>query len=97
MLHIVNKSPYTKGSLESCLRVAQKDDPVLLIEDAVLGVMAGGKVEPIIKEAQKSHEVYALDADLKARGIDRLVDGVKTVDYTGFVDLVEKHRPMSWL
>ena len=30
MLHIVNKSQFMKGSLESCLRVAQKDDPVLL-------------------------------------------------------------------
>jgi len=97
MLHIVNKSPYIKGSLESCIRVAPKDDPILLIEDAVLAAHAGGKAEATLKAAQKDHIVYALYADLKARGIDKIVDGVKTVDYSGFVELVEQHRPMTWL
>lgn len=97
MLHIVNKSPYMKNSLESCIRVAQKDDPILLIEDAVLGVVSGGKAESLVKEAQKGHSVYALSADLMARGIDRMTDGVKVIDYTGFVELVEQHRTMSWL
>jgi tRNA 2-thiouridine synthesizing protein B len=97
LLHIVNKSPFTKNSLESCIRVAQKDDPILLIEDAVLGVMSGGKAEALVKEAQKNHGVYALSADLMARGIDRMTDGVKVVDYAGFVELVEQHRTMSWL
>jgi len=97
VLHIINKSPYTKNSLESCIRTAQKDDAILLIEDAVLGCMSGGKAEAMIKEAQKAHAVYALDADLKARGVDRVVDGVKQVDYAGFVGLVEQHRTMTWL
>ncbi len=97
MLHIVNKSPYSKGSLESCLRVAPKGDPIILIEDAVIGVLATGKMADTIKKAQSDHEVYALSADLKARGIDRIVDGVKEVDYSGFVGLVEQHRTMSWL
>ena len=97
MLHIVNKSPYTKNSLESCVRVSMKDDPILLIEDAVLGVMAGSSNAALIAEAQKNHVVYALQADLKARGVDRLVDGIKVIDYGGFVDLVEQHKPMTWL
>ena len=97
MLHIVNKSPYTKSSLESCIRVAQKDDPILLIEDAVLAAHASGKASDIVRQAQGSHKIFALDADLKARGIDKLADGVQVVDYAGFVDLVEQHRPMSWL
>lgn len=97
MLHIINKSPYSKNSLESCVRVAQKDDPILLTEDGVLAAMAGGSAASTLKEAQKSHSIYALQADIKARGVDRLVDGIKVIDYAGFVELVEQHRPMTWL
>ncbi len=97
MLHIVNKSPFSDIALESCIKTALKGDSIILIEDAVLGVMAGGKAASLIQEAQKNNTVYALEADLKARGVDRQVAGVKTVDYAGFVELVEKERPMSWL
>ncbi len=97
MLHIVNKSPYTKISLASCIRVANSGDPILLIEDAVLGVNAAGKAADLVKEALKNHEVYAISADIKARGLDKLVDGVKVIGYDGFVELVENHRPMTWL
>ena len=97
MLHIVNKSPYSEIGLDSCLRTAQKGDPIILIEDAVLGAMAGGSLAGTVKDAQKDHDVYALSADIKARGVDRVIDGVKVVDYGGFVDLVVEHRTMSWL
>lgn len=97
MLHIVNKSPFTKSSLESCVRVANNGDPIILIEDAVLGANAAGKTAELIKQAQKDHDVYAISADVKARGLDKLVDGVKTIDYAGFVELVEQHRTMTWL
>ena len=35
MLHIVNKSPQERSTLESCLRVARPGSALLLIEDAV--------------------------------------------------------------
>ena len=43
--------------------------------------------------------VYALSPDLEARGMkDKVIDGVKLVDYGGFVDLVAEHRTnQSWL
>jgi tRNA 2-thiouridine synthesizing protein B len=97
VLHIINKSPFSKNSLESCIRVAPKDDPILLTEDAVLGAMSGSSVAALVKDAQKNHAIYALSADIKARNVDRLVDGVKVIDYNGFVELVEQHRTMSWL
>jgi tRNA 2-thiouridine synthesizing protein B len=42
---------------------------------------------------------YALTVDLEARGIaDRVMDGVTTVDYGGFVDLVAENKTcQSWL
>lgn len=97
MLHIVCRSPFSDDSLNSCVRIAKKDDPILLTEDAVTGVMPGSKVEGVIKSALASHAVYALSSDLKARGVDRMIDGVKVVDYTGFVELVEQHKTMTWL
>lgn len=97
MLHLIFRSPFSDPGLESCVRTAPKGDPIMLIEDGVLGVMAGNQAASLIQAAQKDHEVYALRADIKARGVDRLLDGVKVVDYAGMVDLVEKHRTMSWL
>ena len=97
MLHLIFRSPFNNAGLESCVRTAQKGDPVLLIEDGVIGAMAGSKAAAIIQGAQKDHEFYALRADVKARGVDRVADGIKVVDYAGMVDLVEKHRTMSWL
>jgi len=40
MLHIVNKSPLSNGTLDSCLRVAVSGD-ILLIEDAVYAATKG--------------------------------------------------------
>ena len=99
MLHIVNKSPYERNSLESCLRVAQKGSKVLLIEDAVTAVVGGGAFAARLGAALEQVEIYALVPDLAARGLkDRVLPGVRLVDYGGFVDLVAENNPVqSWL
>jgi tRNA 2-thiouridine synthesizing protein B len=99
MLHIVNKSPFDRNSLESCLRLATKGSAVLLIEDGVYGATRGGSVETKVQGAMADLKVYALGADLQARGVaDRVLDGVTVVDYGGFVDLVAEHGNLqSWL
>ena len=99
MLHIVNKSPFERNSLESCLRLASKGSAVLLIEDGVYGATKGSNVEGKVQGAMADLKVYALDADLQARGMaDRVLDGVTVVDYGGFVDLVAEHTNcQSWL
>ncbi len=97
MLHIINKSPFTHNSLDSCLRIAQGGD-ILLIEDAVYAA-AGGATEKQVREAMKQFKFHVLQADLEARGLaDRVMDGVNKVDYGGFVDLVAKNKNcQSWL
>jgi len=47
----------------------------------------------------KTVTVSALWPDLEARGMqDTVIDGVKQVDYSGFVDLVaDSSSVMSWL
>jgi tRNA 2-thiouridine synthesizing protein B len=99
VLHIVNKSPYERNSLASCLAHARKGGAVLLIEDAVYGATRGNVAEGAIRKAMQELPVYALGPDLEARGMQaNLIEGVKVVDFGGFVDLVTEHRSnQSWL
>ena len=99
MLHIVNKSPFDRTSLASCLRAAAKGGALLLIEDGVYAVVKNSAVETDLRGAMAGMPVYALQADVEARGLaDRVIDGVKLVGYDGFVDLVAEHSNVqSWL
>jgi len=99
MLHIVNKSPLERNSLEACLRIAAPGGAVLLIEDAVYAATRGTAVEASVTAALARFRIYALLPDLEARAVaDRVIDGVTTIDYGGFVDLVaERKACQSWL
>ena len=98
-LHTVNKSPFTNGALLSCIKHCQPGDAVVLIEDGVYGGMSGTAVAQEVSGVSDV-SVFVLEGDAKARGIspDKVLDGVKSVDYGGFVDLVTEHdRTQSWL
>ncbi len=97
MLHTVNKSPFERDALETCLRLAAKGSSVLFIEDGVYGAMKGTSFSTTLSNAMKDKTFYVLGPDLKARGVDasRLIDGIKVVDYAGFVDLTVKHEKVS--
>lgn len=100
MLHTVNKSPFERNSLETCLSLALDGSDILLIEDGVYGALAGTSTESKMKEALGRCSVYALLPDLKARGIepDKVVDGIKLVGYDGFVELAATNeRVQSWM
>jgi tRNA 2-thiouridine synthesizing protein B len=99
MLHILNKSPSEMAVLDTVLRLASPGGALLLIEDAVYAATRGNAAEARLRQAMGSHKVYALAPDLQARGMaDRLIDGVTTVDYDGFVELVVEHpNCQSWL
>ena len=88
MLHIVNKSPAERNSLDTCLSVA-RSGTVLLIEDGVYAVTRGNAAEGKIKDAMTRLKVCVLAPDLEARGMAaRVIEGVQLVGYDGFVDLV---------
>ena len=99
MLHIVNKSPAERNALESCLQFALDGAAILLIEDAVYAATRGNAAENHLRDALSRFKVFALAPDLEARGMgDRVMEGVATVDYGGFVDLVAEHKNcQSWL
>jgi len=99
MLHTVNKSPFEHRSLEICLKFAQPGNAVLLIEDGVYAAARETAVSRQVQDALKSVAIYALMPDVEARGMqDRVMDGIRLVDYEGFVDLVVEHNAVqSWL
>ena len=100
VLHIVNKSPYDRNSLETCLRLALPGSAILLIEDGVYAARKPSSAADKLLQALGNHPLYALQADLQARGLaaESLVDGVQLVDYDGFVKLTTEYdRTQSWL
>tara|TARA_B100000315_G_scaffold258872_1_gene312535 strand:+ start:862 stop:1182 length:321 start_codon:yes stop_codon:yes gene_type:complete len=100
MLHTVNKSPFEKTALSSCLRLAKNGSGILLLEDAVYAALQGTSLTDDIAGRCKDFQFYALGPDLAARGLSDkpVIDGFKIIDYEGFVDLVAEHDAVhSWL
>lgn len=97
MLHTVNHSPFRSESLTTVLRYLLPGDVLLLIEDGVYGAQEGTSFSDKIKEVVPNNQVCVLEPDLKARGIAKVIDGIKLVDYDGFVELTEQHQVTSWL
>jgi len=98
-LHTVNKSPFEKSSLDSCLGCAKAGSSVLLYEDAVYGAMKGTAFADKIAAAT-GVKCFVLGPDLKARGVaeDKVADGIEIVDYAGFVNLaVENDKVQAWV
>lgn len=97
MLYMVNKSPLMFGNLKSVLGIAPAGEPILLYEDGVYAAVKGAASEDLVRQALEQRPVYAVRADLEARGLTALVDGIQVVDYDGFVQLVEQHHVVPWL
>ncbi len=99
-LHTVNKSPFEKPSLDTCLRLSKPGSSILLYEDAVYAALTGTSVTDKVAGILGERKVYVLEPDFKARGLkpERLIDGVEMVDYAGFVDLVDAcDKVQAWL
>ena len=99
-LHIINKSPFERNSLDTCLRLAKQGSAILLIEDGIYAAQKNTAVGDKVAAATGKYTLYALTPDLEARGIgkDEIIDGISLVDYAGFVQLTtECSGVQSWL
>ncbi|MBT3071999.1 sulfurtransferase complex subunit TusB [Rhodomicrobium sp. Az07] len=99
-LHTVNKTPFERNALQSCVGHLSPGDALLMIEDGVVGARKGSSATAMVQAALASGGVYALASDLDARGIrpEDMIEGIQRVDYGGFVDLVAQHaRTVAWL
>jgi tRNA 2-thiouridine synthesizing protein B len=95
MLHIINKSPFST-SLADCLRFVAATDAILLIEDAVYAGIKESECSNLLKPLLTQLPIYALIEDINARGIaDKIIPGIKIIDYAGFVDLTIVHHPIQ--
>ncbi|MGB5520393.1 MAG: sulfurtransferase complex subunit TusB [Gammaproteobacteria bacterium] len=97
-LHTVNKSPFSSSSLDDCLGLAKTGSTVLLFEDGVYAATTGTSSAEAIANAD-GVTFAVLGPDAKARGVEgKIADGIKVVDYDGFVDLVAEHdKVQAWL
>ena len=97
MLHTVNKSPFESNTFDTCLGLAKSGSTVLLIEDGVYAATSGNSASEKIANAN-GISFAVLGPDLQARGLEnKLADGIKVVDYEGFVNLVAEHDTVqSW-
>lgn len=99
-LHTVNKSPFERPSLKTCLNHAADGDVVLMIEDGVVGARKGGAFAGALQAKLASCAIYVLAPDLAARGVkaEDVVEGIGLIGYDGFVDLVASNeRVCTWL
>lgn len=100
MLHTVNKSPFERNTLDSCLRLAKKGSAVLLIEDGVYAALANTEMAEKISARMGELNFYVLGPDVDVRGHSEtpLIDGITIIDYSGFVELAADHSAVqSWL
>ncbi|MDH5257676.1 MAG: sulfurtransferase complex subunit TusB [Gammaproteobacteria bacterium] len=99
ILHTVNKSPFEKNTLESCLKNCKPGSSLLLIEDGIYASLNNTRFTEKVTASMKDINIYVLEPDLNARGVqDSLIDGIKKVDYAGYVDLTVEHSAVNaWL
>lgn len=95
VLHTLNVRPGA-SAFQDCLRIAAKDDAILLTGDGVY--IALEHTSACTELLGVGAEVYALEADASAAGIvDRLSKRVRLADYDDFVTLSERFpRQLAW-
>ncbi len=96
MLVIVTDSPYSSHSFDEYVKYAVQGSDILLIQDAVYGILQ--KKGPCKKLINAGLSCYVLLDDLLARGLTTdLPDGFKLIDMAGFVELTEKNQTLiTW-
>ena len=97
-LHIISRSAGSHSDISAASRIAS--GALLLIEDGVLSAVNGSPARELLQGLMdEGVQVFALQEDLEARGLKGvfMLEGIRTVDYDGFVGLVEKYEVVPWL
>lgn len=96
ILHIVNQSPFASTALQQCIKRANDNDGLVLLED---GVYSATTHHPFVQDIANIKRCYAIKNDLLARGIhlDKVVENIQLIDYDDFVKLtIEFPLSHSW-
>lgn len=99
MLHILRHSPHSEPRFASCLRAINSGQSLLLIEDAVYGLLPGSSSRSSLEYLPATINIYAMDVDLQARGLalDDIPSRVRIINYLMMVELSLEHaKVVSW-
>lgn len=90
-LFILSHAPHSNPLDAKTLSLAQAQDSVLLIEDAVYAAseLQTPLSAPLAQARARGVHLYALQADVEARGVEAKLP---LVDYAGFVSLIAQHE-----
>ena len=93
MLHILRHSPHSDSRFASCLRAISANQGLLLIEDAVYGLLPGPSGRAALDYLPGSINLYTLESDIQARGLalDDLPSRIKVIGYPMMVELCTEH------
>ncbi|MBV7599480.1 sulfurtransferase complex subunit TusB [Aeromonas sp. sia0103] len=90
MIQLVLNSPFLNQDLEQALRYRQAEDPLVLMQDAVVAVVA-----PEWCERLAGIPLYVMEEDLRARGLPCRI-GME-LDMPGLISLIAEHgSPQTW-
>lgn len=95
MLFTLAHSPQ-QCDLPALIRLIGQSDALLLMQDGVIAALENSVAQSHLSVL--SCPVYVLSEDLQARGlIGQISHKLIPIDYTGFVDLTEKHvQHIAW-
>lgn len=96
-LHLLSRSPFVDGSLNSCLRLLAAGDGLLLTGDAVYALQANTAPWVALHQLPDTVPLFALLEDVEARAM-AVPERVQVVDYRAFVALTLTFSKVnSWL
>jgi tRNA 2-thiouridine synthesizing protein B len=97
ILHIINQSPSNSSTWRNMLRLINKHDSLILIEDACYACVQESSIQQLnALIEQHSIGIYVLESDHTARGLPNHTPW-KEVNYQGFVSLVaDTDKTISW-
>lgn len=94
ILHKISHSPFESQALRQCLTRMHREDAVLLTEDAVYALQAADLTELKLQEVAN---LYALEDDIKARGVESPLMNCKHVSYHDMVVLcLDYSHVIAW-
>lgn len=99
MLHILRHAPGSETRFASCLRGLGPQQSLLLIEDAVYGLLPRSRTLNSLLILPGSVRLFAIEADVLARGLalDDLPDRVAMISYADMVELcIDHQKVVSW-
>ena len=94
LLHTLNaRSPH--AAFRDCLRSASQGDTIVLLGEGVYNALPGSEPRDALDNSPA--RVLALDSDVRAAGLQQILEGVVQVDMDGLVALSEYYpRQLAW-